>query len=920
MAEGNKKKEKSSGSGSGAGRKRTGRQNTAPAAGNSRYTERSPYWDDEPLDEEPLQDIKLIVLIAVCILLFICNIGNFTGAFGYALRSVMFGAFGVFAYVFPVVLFGFIFLRMAKSRLGSLNIPLRNEIAFGVLCIVFMVASEFISGHPAEFETFSIPEICGRSSQNKAGGGLIGGSLAFLLNYFLSRAGSILLLIVIAFICLVILSNKAILRLAADNSRKAARAAGKHINRAYSAGVEREQARREHRREMEAERQRLEEEQDTERILRMDRVAYGIGDTTIVDFNNDGVVDEKDVEQAVEEKEEEHRPYSENMHRITLEDEPEDMEIRVNNGSGSSVPLDEETDVYVRSDEMHEISLPGGFSNTRDEEEDRVRESEPEPLEEELPRPRPVRKNTERPRETGNAGTPAHKAAPKPVAKDSAPQTGGYVFPSLDLLKSAEKKGSESRSSIEETARNLERTLETFGVKAQVTDMSRGPAVTRYELHLAEGVKVNSVTKLSDDLKLALAATDVRIEAPIPGKSAVGIEVPNKVNTAVPLKEIIGAKEFTDAASKISFAVGKDIAGKPVVTDLAKMPHLLIAGATGSGKSVCINTIIMSILYKARPDEVKLMMIDPKVVELSVYNGIPHLVAPVVTDAKKAAGALNWAVSEMNDRYKKFADAEVRNIAGYNALAESEKNLPENERIHVFMPHMVIIVDELADLMMVARSDVENAICRLAQLARAAGMHLILATQRPSVDVITGLIKANMPSRIAFAVTSFVDSKTILDMGGAEKLLGKGDMLFYPQGMSRPARVQGAFVSDKEVSDVTSFIKDQVGRTEYDEDIQKAFDKGAPKSGGGTRDAGEGGGESDLDEFFADAGRLLIEKKKASIGLMQRAFRIGFNRAARLMDELEENGVVGADDGSSKGREILMTMEEFDALLESLGV
>ena len=927
MAE-NRRKNSSGRAGGSGGRKGSGSGKRSSARQESRYTERIEYRDDRfPMDDEPLQDIKFIVLIAVCVLLFVCNIGDFTGAFGKALRTVMFGAFGAFAYIFPFALFFFTFLRMAKDRLGRLSFPLRNEIAAGVLCFVFMTAAEFMSGNPKDGASFDLPEICARSVEIRGGGGAIGGSLAYLMDYSLSRIGSVLLLLVIAIICLVVLTNKAILRLAADGSRKAAHAAGKQLNRAYNAGRELENSRNEMRRERELERRRIEEEKDTERILRMDRVATGIGDTVIR-----GEPSGENEEAVEKETGEELRPRNDNMHPIYLEDDYEDLEIRVNRGSGASDDYEERdteeeypgsakesgsfeyADRYRvsgrRSDEMHEIGVsPVAAAMSDDDVPEPVRRQVPErPREESVS---PVRKPVQ---EKPVTQRPARrKRQEEPVSSGT-----GYQFPPLELLKSAEKKGSESRSSIEETARNLERTLETFGVKATVTDMSQGPAVTRYELHLAEGVKVNSITKLSDDIKLSLAATDVRIEAPIPGKSAVGIEVPNKVNTAVPLREILGTKEFADARSRIAFGVGKDISGKPVVTELQKMPHLLIAGATGSGKSVCINTIIMSILYKARPDEVKLMMIDPKVVELSVYNGIPHLVAPVVTDAKKAAGALNWAVSEMNDRYGKFADAEVRNIEGYNALAESEKNLPENERIHTFMPQMVIIVDELADLMMVARSEVETAICRLAQLARAAGMHLILATQRPSVDVITGLIKANMPSRIAFAVTSFVDSKTILDMGGAEKLLGKGDMLFYPQGMSRPARVQGAFVSDREVSDVVSFIKEHTGSAEYDESIQNAFEKGAPK-GSGSRDPGDGG-EADVDEYFADAGRLLIEKKKASTGLLQRAYRIGFNRAARLMDELEDNGVVGPDTGTSKGRQVLMTMEEFDALLEELGV
>lgn len=405
-----------------------------------------------------------------------------------------------------------------------------------------------------------------------------------------------------------------------------------------------------------------------------------------------------------------------------------------------------------------------------------------------------------------------------------------------------------------------------------------------------------------------LAATDIRIEAPIPGKAAVGIEVPNANNSTVMLRDLLQSEAFLNCKSKLAFAAGKDIAGKPVITDIAKMPHLLIAGATGSGKSVCINTIIISLLYKASPDDVKLIMIDPKVVELSVYNGIPHLFIPVVTDPKKAAGALNWAVAEMTDRYNKFAQYNVRDLKGYNAKVESIADI-EDENKPKKLPQIVIIVDELADLMMVAPGEVEDSICRLAQLARAAGIHLIIATQRPSVNVITGLIKANMPSRIAFSVSSGVDSRTILDMNGAEKLLGKGDMLFYPQGYQKPARVQGAFVSDQEVGAVVDFLSKQNPTTEYDKEIQEKIEAVKETTAAGANTA------NDRDVYFADAGKFIIEKDKASIGMLQRVFKIGFNRAARIMDQLYEAGVVGEEEGT-KPRKVLMSMEEFEQYID----
>lgn len=484
-----------------------------------------------------------------------------------------------------------------------------------------------------------------------------------------------------------------------------------------------------------------------------------------------------------------------------------------------------------------------------------------------------------------------------------------YIFPSTDLLTpgTASGKGREELArSMQETADKLKRTLQDFGVGVTITNISRGPSVTRYELQPEQGVKVSKIVNLADDIKLNLAAEDIRIEAPIPGKAAIGIEVPNKEKQMVAFRDLLESDEFTKAKSKTIFAAGKDIAGKTVVADIEKMPHLLIAGQTGSGKSVCINTIIMSILYKARPSEVKLIMIDPKVVELSVYNGIPHLLIPVVTDPKKAAAALNWAVNEMEERYKKFAEHKARNIIGYNAQIDQIEGVPGKDRPEK-IPQIIVIVDELADLMMTAGTDVEDAIQKLAQKARAAGIHLIIATQRPSVNVITGVIKANIPSRIAFSVASGIDSRTILDETGAEKLLGKGDMLFHPYYISKPVRVQGAFVSDDEVTEVVNFLTQQKnvigGKINTNIDLQANM-PGSSLPGG------------DQDELFETAGRFIIEQEKASIGNLQRHLRIGFNRAARIMDQLYAAGVVSKDEGT-KPRKVLMKAEEFEEYLQS---
>lgn len=478
-----------------------------------------------------------------------------------------------------------------------------------------------------------------------------------------------------------------------------------------------------------------------------------------------------------------------------------------------------------------------------------------------------------------------------------------YVFPPISLLQKPKTsdKGMDKKA-IHTTAVKLQKTLASFGVEAKVTNITKGPTVTRYELTPNIGVKVSKIVNLADDIALNLAAKSIRIEAPIPGKAAVGIEVPNEVNEAVYLREVIDSDVFRLAKSKLSFAIGKDTAGEICVGNISKMPHALIAGATGSGKSVCINSIITSILYKSKPSEVKLMLIDPKMVELSGYNGIPHLLIPVVTDPKKAAGALNWAVQEMENRYETFAAKGVKDLEGYNKVMEQEEN-----GVNLKLPQIVIIIDELADLMMVAPNDVETSICRIAQKARAAGMHLIIATQRPSVDVITGIIKANIPSRIAFTVSSQVDSRTILDMAGADKLLGKGDMLYFPVGEIKPQRMQGAFVTEKEVEEIVSFIKKNSNAT-YDEDIIEKIEKGNKKG----MDPDENP-EEDMDPLLNEAIDLVVDMGQASASMLQRRFKIGYSRAGRIVDQMELRGLISGYDGS-KPRQVLISKEEWQEL------
>ena len=475
-----------------------------------------------------------------------------------------------------------------------------------------------------------------------------------------------------------------------------------------------------------------------------------------------------------------------------------------------------------------------------------------------------------------------------------------YEFPPVELLKQGNSKILKGgKKALTDTATKLQKTLHSFGVSAKVENVSVGPAITRYELKPAEGVRVSKIAKLSDDIALNLAAESIRIEAPIPGKQAVGIEIPNPEKEVVHFRDLLESRAFKDAKSKVSVALGKDITGDVVVADISKMPHVLIAGSTGSGKSVCINTLITSIIYKAKPSEVKLVMIDPKVVELSVYNGIPHLLIPVVTDSRKAAGALAWAVQEMENRYQLFASKGVRDLKGYNAVAGKEGGK---------LPQIVVIIDELADLMMVAAKEVEDSICRLAQKARAAGMHLVIATQRPSVDVITGIIKANIPSRIAFAVSSQIDSRTILDMIGAEKLLGKGDMLFYPIGSSKPTRVQGAFVSDHEVEKIVDFLKSNGGEVKYNEDILEEIER-ANKSDKEL----ENSEDDDADPFLEDAIRTVVEVGQASTSFIQRRFKVGYARAGRIIDQMEARGIISGYEGS-KPRQVLITMERLQEL------
>lgn len=811
------------------------------------------------------REVTLWIIVAISLLLFISNFGV-GGKIGNAVSGVFFGIFGLVAYIFPVILLvGSFFVVSNKDNRFAILKTIAAILMLIALCML-MSLIVFSDTLPSPVEAFRY------SREHKTAGGFLGGGFAYMLVNAFGKIGAYIIDVVLMIICLVIITEKS----AISGMKKG----GEKVVTSAKKNNERYQEYREYKAQ--------EREQK-----RMDKKVSGVAPDLSVKKAAAG------------------KKASDGMSEITsgvIEGQPEvsdEKHVALSSASDDMKPIGAVTVEPV---------ISGNFAKDSEVLPEIV---SPESLfnEKELASTT-ASGETQATRSTKTSPEEMHRQVSEVASEiEAAKPVKKYVFPPISLLKRGDgKKAGNTERQLRETANKLQQTLKTFGVNVTVTNISCGPAVTRYEIQPEMGVKVSKIVGLADDIKLNLAAADIRIEAPIPGKAAVGIEVPNAENVTVSFRELIESEEFKQSKSNITFAVGKDIAGKVKVADIAKMPHLLIAGATGSGKSVCINTIIMSILYKANPNDVKLIMIDPKVVELSVYNGIPHLMIPVVTDPKKAAGALNWAVAEMTERYDKFAQAGVRDLAGYNAKIESIQ-VPEGQERPEKLPQIVIIVDELADLMMVASGDVEESICRLAQLARACGIHLIIATQRPSVNVITGLIKANMPSRIAFAVSSGVDSRTILDMIGAEKLLGKGDMLFYPQGIPKPLRVQGAFVSDKEVADVVSFLAKENGQANYSEEIQKKVDSMENSSNSTVSIADADSGSDGRDSFFVEAAKIIIDKDKASIGMLQRYLKVGFNRAARIMDQLEEAGVVGPEEGT-KPRKVLMSPDELQQFIE----
>lgn len=937
-------------------------------------------------------EVMLMITLVVSVLLLLSNF-NLGGAAGSAVNGVMFGLFGLVAYLFPVILFFGMAFFLANR--GSRTLTAKLIYAFGMLFMLTAFVQLLTVYRPEQLAESNITEGAKLSLGNyytlsrdfKKGGGIFGGFICFCFDPLFGKVGSYVVVIALFLVCFMLFSRKAIFAWI-----------GKKSNERYALHKVHAMERRESYEERKAERERLVEEkrqvlserraktyllseeekaklesgggvgftgfqqaeagakeyaqqQKTQKKEKEKRNFFGgktpTGEFTL-DMNNQYTLPEQTVSEVNALYSEERRELSAGLRMTEISPETgeykettyveQEKKNREHTAKSERYPVisgmtggtvsEKHPDTVRRGPTVAEQlealgsgdrATSGGQALWGTSSEEKVKTTgdkethQTARFDSDGERSTTVDK-TERQdaqHKTTKKVSEAAEGQAEPLVIEESEPVKKYEFPPVELLTMPKGTKGVSERALQETAQKLQSTLDSFGVRVTVTNVSCGPAVTRYELQPEQGVKVSKITSLADDIKLNLAAADVRIEAPIPGKAAVGIEVPNKENSMVLLRELIESGEFKGHGSNVAFAVGKDIGGQVVVTDIAKMPHLLIAGATGSGKSVCINTLIMSILYKADPSEVKLIMVDPKVVELSVYNGIPHLMIPVVTDPKKASAALNWAVVEMTERYQKFAELGVRDLKGYNERVDEAAKQGLEEEKYKRLPQIVIIVDELADLMMVAPGEVEDSICRLAQLARAAGLHLVIATQRPSVNVITGLIKANIPSRIAFAVSSAIDSRTILDGAGAEKLLGKGDMLFFPSGYSKPVRVQGAFVSDHEVSAVVDFLKAKNEGSAYNTEVSEKISS----MPAGVTEAGSGSGNgSGYDEYFADAGKLIIEKDKASIGMLQRAYKIGFNRAARIMDQLADAGVVGPEEGT-KPRKVLMSAEEFEQFL-----
>ena len=788
-------------------------------------------------------DLAIVVLFVLSILSAVLIYGK-SGVIGIKLTEILGGLIGIIRYILPIGIFAVAIKIVCEDR-EELWYKLGQYTIFLITIATVMSTFQITSGEllPNKELTDVIKDAYSIGTSG-VGGGAIGAAIAVPLSNLLGNVGALIFSVGAAILMVVFMF-------------------GIHTSDILQQGIEKSQQRKEERREA-----RLQEMQ--ERQERMQNRQMQVN---------------QQYQQQVNETPQEKRKIKPAAHPDVY---PDEMENQIKINFGGRV-LDENENQQLKKYDHSKDDITPLTKETKAMKKSRKQEVQPDVIESNL-----FKQEEEQKQDKTKEVLQLEHAM---IVEDEH-----YEYPPVELLSKADKKTLKGGAkALTETATKLQKTLYSFGVSAKVENVSVGPAITRYELKPAEGVRVSKIANLADDIALNLAAETIRIEAPIPGKQAVGIEVPNKEKEAVHLREVLESEEFGESSSKLTVALGKDVAGNIQLADIAKMPHLLIAGSTGSGKSVCINTIITSIIYKSKPSEVKMVMVDPKVVELSVYNGIPHLLIPVVTDPKKAAGALAWAVQEMDNRYNLFAQKGVRDIKGYNKAIEKEEGSGK-------LPQIVIIVDELADLMMVAAKDVEEAICRLAQKARAAGMHLVIATQRPSVDVITGLIKANVPSRIAFAVSSQVDSRTIIDSVGAEKLLGKGDMLFFPAGAPKPVRVQGAFVSDEEVEKIVDFVK-QNGTANYSEDILETIENGNKTE----KEIAQTDEDDETDPFLMDAIQTVVETGQASTSFIQRRFKVGYARAGRIIDQMEERGVISGFQGS-KPREVLMSLEKLNEL------
>lgn len=792
-------------------------------------------------------DLAIVVLFVLSILSAVLIYGK-SGVIGIKLTEILGGLIGIIRYVLPIGIFA-VAIKIVCEEREELWYKLGQYTIFLVTIATVMATFQIASGEllPNKELTNVIKDAYSIGTTG-VGGGAIGAAIAVPLSNLLGNVGAVIFAVGVAILMIVFMF-------------------GIHTSDILQQSIEKSQQRKDERREAHLQEMQERQERMQNRQMQMNQ-QY-----------------EQQYEQHVNESNQGKRKIKPAAHPDVYPDEMENQ-IKINFGGRM---LDENDNPQLKKYDHSKDDITPLTKETKGMKKAKKQGIQPDVIESNL-----FKQEEEQKQDKTKEVLQLEHAM---IVEDEH-----YEYPPVELLSKPNKKALKGGArALTDTAAKLQKTLYSFGVSAKVENVSVGPAITRYELKPAEGVRVSKIANLADDIALNLAAETIRIEAPIPGKQAVGIEVPNKEKEAVHLREVLESDEFGESSSKLTVALGKDVAGNIQLADIAKMPHLLIAGSTGSGKSVCINTIITSIIYKSKPSEVKMVMVDPKVVELSVYNGIPHLLIPVVTDPKKAAGALAWAVQEMDNRYNLFAQKGVRDIKGYNKAIEKEEGSGK-------LPQIVIIVDELADLMMVAAKDVEEAICRLAQKARAAGMHLVIATQRPSVDVITGLIKANVPSRIAFAVSSQVDSRTIIDSVGAEKLLGKGDMLFFPAGAPKPVRVQGAFVSDEEVEKIVDFVK-QNGTANYSEDILESIENGNKTD----KEIEETDDNDDTDPFLMDAIQTVVETGQASTSFIQRRFKVGYARAGRIIDQMEERGVISGFQGS-KPREVLMSLEKLNEL------